>query len=238
MNCPAQRLRHIIHFVSRDAMDIEGLGASSIEQMLEKKLIETAADLYYLQAEDIAAMDKMGKKSAQNLLTALEESKKNSLYRVINALGIRHIGEKGAKTLARQFKTMDNLISATQEALTQIEDIGDIMAESIVKFFGEPQNLKFIERLREAGVNFADQEAESLDARFLGKTFVLTGTLSQYTRADASAIIERFGGKTASSVSKKTSYVLAGIEAGSKLDKAIQLGVPVISEEEFETMIQ
>lgn len=238
MNCPAQRLRHIIHFVSRDAMDIEGLGASSIEQMLERKLIETAADLYYLQEEDIAAMDKMGKKSAQNLLQALENSKQNPLYRTINALGIRHIGEKGAKILARRFKTMDNLIAATQEELTEIEDIGGVMAESIVKFFQEPQNMKFIERLREAGINFADTAEENEDSRFAGKTFVLTGTLSKYTRSEASAIIEKLGGKTSSSVSKKTDYVLAGAEAGSKLDKAVQLGVTVISEDEFENMIQ
>lgn len=238
MNCPAQRLRHIIHFVSRDAMDIEGLGASIIEQMLERKLIENAADLYYLNPEEIAQMDKMGEKSAQNLMDALENSKQNPLYRLINALGIRHIGEKGAKILARQFQTLDKLMAAGQEELTQIEDIGEIMAMSIIDFFREPQNIAFIEKLRNAGVNFADEQPENADKRFEGKTFVLTGTLTNYTRAEASEIIERLGGKTSSSVSKKTSYVLAGEEAGSKLEKAVRLGVPVITEEEFNNMIQ
>ncbi len=238
MNCPAQRLRHIIHFVSRPAMDIDGLGPSLIEQLLERKLIETAADLYYLSPDKVAELDKMGKKSAENLMRALEQSKNNPLYRLINALGIRHIGEKGAKILAHRFRTLDKLAAATVEELTEIHEIGGIMAVSIVEFFQEPQNIAFIEKLRAAGINFEDTEEEAVGGVFDGKTVVLTGSLENYTRAEASAIIERLGGKTSSSVSKKTDYVLAGAEAGSKLDKALSLGVPVLSEAEFDVMIQ
>lgn len=238
MNCPAQRLRHIIHFVSRPAMDIDGLGPSLIEQLLERKLIETAADLYYLSPDKVAELDKMGKKSAENLMRALEQSKNNPLYRLINALGIRHIGEKGAKILAHRFRTLDKLAAATVEELTEIHEIGGIMAVSIVEFFQEPQNIAFIEKLRAVGINFEDTEEEAVGGVFDGKTVVLTGSLENYTRAEASAIIERLGGKTSSSVSKKTDYVLAGAEAGSKLDKALSLGVPVLSEAEFEAMLQ
>lgn len=238
MNCPAQRLRHIIHFVSRPAMDIDGLGPSLIEQLLERKLIETAADLYYLSPDEVAELDKMGKKSAENLMRALEQSKNNPLYRLINALGIRHIGEKGAKILAHRFRTLDKLAAATVEELTEIHEIGGIMAVSIVEFFQEPQNIAFIEKLRAVGINFEDTEEEAVGGVFDGKTVVLTGSLENYTRAEASAIIERLGGKTSSSVSKKTDYVLAGAEAGSKLDKALSLGVPVLSEAEFEAMLQ
>ena len=219
-------------------MDIDGLGPSLIEQLLERKLIETAADLYYLSPDKVAELDKMGKKSAENLMRALEQSKNNPLYRLINALGIRHIGEKGAKILAHRFRTLDKLAAATVEELTEIHEIGGIMAVSIVEFFQEPQNIAFIEKLRAAGINFEDTEEEAVGGVFDGKTVVLTGSLENYTRAEASAIIERLGGKTSSSVSKKTDYVLAGAEAGSKLDKALSLGVPVLSEAEFDVMIQ
>lgn len=239
LNCPAQRMRNIIHFVSRTAMDIDGLGPSIIEQMLDRKLIETAADLYYLKADDIADMDKMGEKSAQNLINALEKSKTNPLYRLINAFGIRLIGEKAAKTLAARYKTLDNLRQSTVEELTEIDDIGSKMAESVVKFFKEAQTVEFIKKLEDAGVNCIDESEDSiLDKRFEGLTFVLTGTLEKYKRSEAGAIIESYGGKTSSSVSKKTSYVLAGTEAGSKLDKANSLGVKVISEQDFEEMIK
>ena len=239
VNCPAQRFRNIVHFVSRGAMDIDGLGPSIIEQMIDKKLIETAADLYYLKSEDIAGMDKMGEKSAQNLLNSLEKSKTNPLYRLINALGIRHIGEKAAKSISRVYKTIDNLRQADIEGLSAIDDIGVIMAESVVEYFAEPQNIAFIERLEQAGVNCVDDTENSVtDNRFAGKTFVLTGTLERYKRSESGAIIESMGGKTSSSVSKKTDYVLAGAEAGSKLDKAVKLGVTVLSEEEFEEMIK
>ncbi len=238
MSCPAQRLRHIIHFVSRNAMDISGLGESIAEQMLAKGLISDAADLYYVKAEEIAGLEKMGEKSAQNLINALEISKKNDLHRVINALGIRHIGEKNAKTLARKLKSMDNIISADFEQLSELDDFGGVMAESVVSFFSQGQNIEFINKLKNAGVNMTAYEEETSDMRFESMVFVLTGTLSKYSRKEASDIIESFGGKTSSSVSKKTTYVLAGEEAGSKLDKANQLGVRVISEEEFEEMIK
>ena len=239
VNCPAQRLRNIIHFVSRNAMDIDGLGPSIIEQMIEKDLIETAADLYYVKAEDIAEMDKMGEKSAQNLINALEKSKTNPLYRLINAFGIRHIGEKAAKILSAKYKTLDNLRNASVEELTEIADIGGKMAQSVVEFFMQEQSIAFIDKLEKAGVNCIDDSEDSIiDRRFEGMTFVLTGTLSKYKRSEAGKIIENYGGKTSSSVSKKTTYVLAGEDAGSKLDKANSLGVTVISEDEFEEMIK
>lgn len=239
INCPAQRYRNIVHFVSRPAMNIDGLGPSLISQMLERNMIENAADLYYLNPEEIAQMDKMGEKSANNLMSQLEKSKSNPLSRLINALGIRHIGEKAAKTLSKKYKTLDALRAASVEDLTQIDDVGGIMAESIVEFFSEQQNIDFIEHLENAGVSCVDDSDErAVDERFKDKVFVLTGTLSQYKRSEAAAIIESMGGKTSSSVSKKTSYVLAGEEAGSKLDKANKLGIPVISEDEFNEMIK
>lgn len=239
VNCPAQRLRNIIHFVSRNAMNIDGLGPSIIEQMLERKLIETAADLYYVKAEDIADMDKMGEKSAQNLIDALEKSKKNPLYRLINAFGIRHIGEKGAKILSARYKTLENLMKVSADELTQIPDIGEKMAVSITEFFAQRQTEEFINKLETAGVHCTDDTENSIvDKRFEAMTFVLTGTLEKYTRSEAGKIIENYGGKTSSSVSKKTTYVLAGSEAGSKLEKAYALGVAVLSEAEFEEMIK
>ncbi len=238
MQCPAQRLRNIIHFVSKNAMDIDGLGPSIIEQMLEKEIIKDAADLYYIKAEEIANMDKMGEKSASNLIEALSKSKENELHRLINALGIRHIGEKNAKTLAKAFGDIDSIILAEFDELVILDDFGDIMAKSIVEFFDNEQNLEFIDRLKLAGLNMTEKTEDSGDSRFEGLTFVLTGTLTKYTRSEASAIIEQFGGKTSGSVSKKTSYVLAGEEAGSKLDKANSLGINVISEDEFEDMIR
>ena len=239
VSCPAQRMRNIIHFVSRNAMDIEGLGPSIIEQMLEKNLIETAADLYYVNPSDIADMDKMGEKSAQNLINALEKSKSNPLYRLINAFGIRHIGEKAAKILSAQYKTLENLMNANVDELTQIPDIGEKMAMSVVSFFAEEQTKEFIKKLETAGVNCVDDNENSVvDKRFENMTFVLTGTLEKYKRSEAGQIIENYGGKTSSSVSKKTTYVLAGAEAGSKLDKAQSLGVKIISETEFEEMIK
>lgn len=238
LSCPAQKLRHIIHFVSRDAMDIDGLGASIAEQMLNKGMISDASDLYYVKAEDIAQMDKMGEKSAENLLNALENSKNNPLHKLINALGIRHIGEKNAKTLAKSFKNIDNIISAKFEQLILLDDFGDIMAKSVVDFFESEQNIEFINKLKNAGINMVEENSENNDLRFDAMTFVLTGTLTKYTRNEASEIIEKFGGKTSSSVSKKTTYVLAGEEAGSKLTKANNLGITVISEDDFENMIK
>ncbi len=239
VNCPAQRFRHIVHFVARDAMNIDGLGPSIIEQLIERKMIESAADLYYLNAESIAEMEKLGEKSADNLMASLERSKTNPLYRLIFGLGIRHIGEKAAKVIAKKYKTIDNLKNATVEELTEINDVGGVMARSVVDFFKEPQNEKFLERIAAAGVNCVDDSGDGEDdSRFEGKTFVLTGTLEHYKRSEAAAIIEKLGGKTSSSVSRKTDYVLAGAEAGSKLEKARSLGVAVISEDEFEEMIK
>jgi len=235
--CPAQIKRNIIHFVSRNAMDIDGLGPAIIEQLLERDMIKNAADLYYIQAQDVMTMDKMGKKSAENLINAIEKSKENSLSRLLTALGIRFIGEKASKLLAMHAKTMDNLLSMTKEELVLIDEIGDAMAQSVVDYFSEQQNLDLIEKLRSAGVNFEENVIENSDLRFENMTFVLTGTLSEFTRAEASEIIEKMGGKTSSSVSKKTTFVLAGEEAGSKLDKANALGVKVISEQEFKGMI-
>jgi len=238
IECPAQRKRNIIHFVSKPAMDIDGLGPQVIEQLISNNLIKTAADLYYLNKQDIASLDKMGEKSAENLLSALEKSKDNELYRVIASLGIRHIGEKAAKILASEFKNIDNLIESDIETLTKIEEIGPKMAESLVEFFKNEQNIDFIDKLRFAGVSMDNVKSEITDNRFFGKIFVLTGTLEKYKRQEAGKIIESFGGKTSSSVSKNTDYVLAGIDAGSKLDKANALGVKVISEKEFEEMIK
>lgn len=235
--CPAQIKRNIIHFVSRDAMDIDGLGPAVISQLLDNHLIKSAADLYYLKAKQIEPLEKMGKKSAEKLINAIEASKANSLSKLLTALGIRFVGAKASKVIAKSLKNLDAVISADKERLMQIDEIGEAMADSIISYFKEPQNVYFIDKLRGCGVNFEEKDDVITDNRFEGLTFVLTGTLSSYTRDEASKIIENFGGKTASSVSKKTSYVLAGEEAGSKLDKAISLGVTVISENEFKNMI-
>jgi len=237
-SCPAQIMRNIIHFVSRDAMDIEGLGPAIIEQLLDNNLINDAADLYYLKKEDISALEKLGDKSAENLLIALENSKKNPLSKLITALGIRFVGAKASKNIAKKLCSLDRIISSDIDDLIGIDEIGEIMAKSIVDYFKEPQNIAFIEKLRYAGLNFEEEQGEVSDLRFDGMTFVLTGSLSDFTRSEASEIIEKFGGKTSSSVSKKTSIVLAGDEAGSKLDKANALGIKVISEEEFKEMIK
>ncbi len=236
-DCPNQLLRNLIHFCSRDAMDIEGLGTAVLEALVNEGLIRTAADIYYLKKEDIAGMERLGEKSAQNLLDAAEKSKSNDLSKLIFALGIRHIGQKAGKLLSEHFFTMDKLISADEEEIAQIEGFGMIMAKSVREFFSHPESLELIDKLKAAGVNMESQK-EIVDMRFEGKTFVLTGTLSQMTRSQATKIIEAFGGKASSSVSKKTDFVLAGEDAGSKLKKATELGVRVISEEEFAEMIK
>ncbi len=238
VECPAKLFRNLVHFVSREAMNIDGLGENIIQQLLDKKLIENIADIYELKFEDIASLKKNGKKFAQNLVDAIENSKKNDLYRLITALGIRHVGGKASKVLARKYKNMENLAKADFEELKQIEDIGDIMANSIVEFFSQEQTKDLIERLKNAGVNMKSLEEESLDNRFEGKTFVLTGSLSEFTRKEAEEIIEKYGGKTSSSVSKKTTYLLAGEEAGSKLTKAQSLGITIISEQEFKNLLE
>ena len=235
--CPAQRLRNIAHFASREAMDIEGLGISVCESLISSGLVKDASDLYYLEAEPVSRLDRMGDKSAKNLIAAIENSKQAGLARLLCAFGIRQVGQKAAKVLASYYGDLDELMAADEEALTTIPDIGGITAGFIVDWLQNPQSQDLIHKLRAAGVSFASRE-EKKDDRFAGLTFVLTGTLSRFTRDEASAIIESFGGKASSSVSKKTAYVLAGENAGSKLTKAESLGIKIISEEEFETMIQ
>ena len=237
VECPAQRLRNLVHFASREAMDIEGLGFSLAEALVNSGMVKTPADLYRLDAQTVATLDRMGKKSAENLIDEIEKSKQQDLSRLLCAFGIRQVGQKAAKILARTFGSMDAIENATPLELTAVDDIGPITAESVVSWAQNPQTQHQIRMLREAGVNMLSRE-ERRDNRFLGKTFVLTGTLTKYTRDEASAIVESFGGKASSSVSKKTSYVLAGEAAGSKLDKARTLGIPVITEDEFEEMIR
>ena len=238
IECSAKALRNIVHFASKEGMEIDGLGYSIIEQLLDKKLINNIADIYSLKLEDVASLKKNGKKFAQNLIDAIEKSKSNDLFKLITGLGIRHIGAKSAKNLARKFRTMDNLMNASIEELSVQNDVGEITAKSIYEFFREEQSIDLINKLKLAGVNMESLEEENTDNRFEGKTFVLTGALSKYSRDEASDIIEKLGGKTSGSVSKKTSYVLAGEDAGSKLTKAQNLGVTLITEEEFEEMIK
>lgn len=238
IECPAQLLRGIEHFVSKECMDIDGLGYKIVEQLIEKELISNIADIYKLTLEDIASLKKNGKKFAQNLIDSIEKSKNQDLFNVINALGIRQVGVKAAKVLAKKYKTMDNLMNASLEDLCSVSDVGEITANNIYEFFRSEQTIDMIDRLKNAGVNMEAQIEEGTDNRFDGKVFVLTGSLEKYSRNEASDIIEKFGGKTSSSVSKKTDYVLAGEEAGSKLTKAQELGVTIISENDFEEMIK
>ncbi len=235
--CPAQLLRNLIHFCSRDAMDIEGMGDAVLEKLVSNGLLSKASEIYTLKKEDFMTLEGFKDKSSQNLVDAIENSKKNDLSKLVFALGIRHVGQKAGKILADRFGTMENLMNADLEQLTSIEGFGGIMAQSVVDFFALEQSKREIEALAALGVNMASQK-EKIDNRFEGKTFVLTGTLPTYSRNEASEIIEKFGGKTASSVSKKTSYVLAGEEAGSKLVKAQSLGVAIINEDEFNEMIK
>ena len=238
IECPAKLYRNLVHFVSREAMNIDGLGEAIIKQLLDKGLIKNMADIYALKFEDIASLKKNGKKFAENLINSINRSKQNDLYRLITAFGIRHVGVKASKVLAKRYKNMKNLMKATSEELAMIEDIGPIVADSIREFFLQDQTIDLIEKLKQAGVNMKHLEEENSDDRFNGKTFVLTGSLGKYTRNEASSIIEKFGGKTSSSVSKKTDYVLAGEDAGSKLTKAQSLGVKILTEEEFEKLIK
>lgn len=238
IECPAKLYRGIIHFASREAMDINGLGEAIIEELINRGLISNITDIYKLTFEDIASLKKNGKKFAQNLMDAIEESKHRDLYRLVNALGIRHVGVKLAKSLCKTYDTMDKLMAATYEELYMKEEIGKIIAESIYSFFKEEQTIDLINKLKEYGVNMQAIKEEGTDERFAGLTFVLTGTLEKYSREEAQEIIEKYGGKTSGSVSKKTSYVLAGEAAGSKLTKAQELGIKIITEQEFEEMVR
>ncbi len=235
--CPAQLLRNLIHFCSRDAMDIEGMGDAVLEKLVANGLLTKASEIYTLKKEDFMTLEGFKDKSSQNLVDAVEKSKSNDLAKLVFALGIRHVGQKAGKILAEHFESMENIMNASLEDISSIEGFGGIMAKSVADFFALEQSKREIEALAAYGVNMLSQK-EKIDNRFEGKTFVLTGTLPTYSRNEASEIIEKFGGKTASSVSKKTSYVLAGEEAGSKLVKAQSLGVTIISEEEFNEMIK
>ncbi len=238
VECPAKQYRNILHFASREAMNIKGLGDSIIEELLNRNLISNISDLYSLKLEDIATLKKNGQKFAQNLVDSINESKNNEFYRLINGLGIRHIGAKAAKQLAKRYKNMDNLQNASLESLVMIDDMGEIMAESVFEFFAQDQTKDLLQKLKDAGLNMESEENSSGDGRFEGMIFVLTGGLENYSRKEAEEIIESFGGKTSSSVSKKTTYVLAGEDGGSKLTKAQTLGITIITEEEFINMIR
>ena len=230
--CPAQRLRNIVHFASRDAMDIDGLGVSLCEALIKAGLVNSPAELYYLEPQSVANLERMGRKSAENLMAALEKSKENGLAKLLCAFGIRQVGSKAGKVLAQHYATLDELMDATELELMTIPDIGPTTAAFLRDWFDSPQSQHQIQLLREAGVSFASKE-QVTDTRFAGKTFVLTGALEHFTRNEAAAIIEKFGGKTSGSVSKKTSYLLAGENTGSKYQKAVDLGVPILSEAEF-----
>ena len=237
ISCPAQLSRNIEHFVSRDAMDIEGLGGAIVEALIEKKLINSPADIYMLKLDDIKSLWKSGETAAKKLLLAIENSKQQDLSRLIYALGIRQVGAKTAKVLAGFFITMDAFAAASVEDLTQIPDVGEVTAQYIVQWFSQPQTDHMLETLRAAGVNFESKKTVT-DSRFAGMTFVLTGALTKFTREEATEQIERFGGKASGSVSKKTTYVVVGENAGSKERKARELGIPILSEEAFLDMIQ
>ena len=235
--CPAQLLRNLTHFASRGAMDIDGLGPAVMQNLIDSGLIHTAADLYALRPEQLEPLERMGKKSAQNAVDAIARSRENDLWRLIYALGIRQVGEKAAKLLAQHFRTMSALRAATEEELTALDDVGPITAKYVSQWMQSPQSVDLLARLEAAGVNMTCKE-ETLDSRFAGMTFVLTGALEKFTRDEAGEMIEKRGGKTAGSVSKKTTYVVAGENAGSKLQKARDLNIPVLTEDEFLALLQ
>ena len=235
--CGAQLSRNIAHFVSRDAMDIDGLGGAIVDALIEKGHIKTPADIYYLTLDDVKSLWKSGSKAAEKLLTAIENSKRQDLSRLIYALGIRQVGAKAGKVLATAFGDLDALMAASLEELTAVPDVGEITARNIAEWFAQPQAQEMVERLRQAGVNFESKRVIS-DTRFAGKIFVLTGALSKFTREEATEKIELFGGKASGSVSKKTSFVVVGENAGSKERKARELGIPILSEDDFLAMIQ
>jgi DNA ligase (NAD+) len=232
ITCPAQRKQALLHFAGRRAMDIEGLGDKLVDQLVDGGIVKTVPDLYRLGLANLAALERMGEKSAQNLLAGIEKSKSTTLGRFLFSLGIRQVGETTAKDLARHFGNIDRLMSARVEELLEVNDVGPIVAESIRHFFDQPHHREVVEQLRAAGVHWPDQEGTASDAPrpLLGKTLVLTGTLPSLSRDEAKELIEAAGGKVSGSVSKKTNYVVAGEEAGSKLDKARELGVEVLDE--------
>ena len=236
--CPAQLERNIIHFASKGAMDIDGLGPAVIKQLIANKLIETAADLYILKAEEIENIERMGKKSSQNLIEAIEQSKYRGLQYFLNALGIRHIGEKASAILAKKYKDIEKLFNLSVEELQEVKDIGGESAKMIISYFENPKNIELIHRFKEYGVKTFEDTDESVPEKLSGLKFVVTGTLEKYKRDEIAKLIELYGGEVSASVSKKTHYVLAGENAGSKLKKAASLGVNIINETEFEEMIR
>lgn len=238
IECPAQLLRSIVHFVSKEGMAIDGLGLKIVEQLVDKGLIKNIADIYSLTLEEIASLKKNGKKFASNLIEAINKSKEQDLFHLINALGIRQVGTEAAKVLAKKYKTIENLQNASFESLSETLDVGEITANNIIEFFSQKQTKDIIEKLKKAGLNFSVLEQEETDNRFEGKKFCLTGSLDKYSRTEASNIIEKYGGKVSSSVSKKTDYVIAGEDAGSKLKKAQELGLTILTEAEFEEKIK
>ena len=238
IECPAKQLQSIIHFASREAMNILGLGDNIIEDLLNRGMIKNIADLYELKQEDLETLKKNGKIFAKKLYNAIQSSKTNNLHRLITGLGIRNIGVKAAKTLAKHFKNIDNLMNSSVEELIMTDDLGEVMAKNVHEFFAQEQTKNLIQRLKEYGVNMEYIQEDGADERFYGMTFVLTGTLKSFSRKEAEDIIEKFGGKTAGSVSKKTTYLLAGEDSGSKLTKAQDLGIKIINETEFMDMIK
>ncbi len=235
--CPAQLLRNLMHFVSRDAMDIDGCGQAVLQLLIDAQLVRSAADLYTLTEEEIAPLERMGQKSAENLVAAIARSKRNDLSRLLFAFGIRHVGQKAAKVLSGTFGSLDAVLEATEQQLTEVRDIGGATAKAIVEWREQRQSQHLIARLRELGVNFTGEKTVVSDV-LAGKTIVLTGTLTLFTRKQATELIERLGGRASGSVSKKTTYVVAGENAGNKLKKANELGIPVLTEQEFQDLIQ
>ncbi len=238
VSCPAKLKGSILHFVSRDAMNIEGMGEALVQQLLNKKMLNDIADIYYLDPLKVEKLERMGKKSTENLMREIEKSKSNELYRLIYGLGIRLVGEYTAKLLARKFKSLDNLMKASKEELIEINEIGDKVADSIIIFFKEERNLNVIEKLRKAGVNFKDREEVKSGNKLNGFQFVFTGELNNFTRSEAKKIVESLGGKVTSSVSSKTDFVVVGENPGSKFEKAKKLGIKIINENEFLKLIE
>ncbi|CCJ33862.1 DNA ligase [Caloramator australicus RC3] len=239
MSCPAQIKRSIVHFASRDAMNIEGLGPQVVNLLLDNNLIKDAADLYFLKEEDLVNLPRFGKKSAAKLIQAIQKSKENDLERFLFGLGIRYVGLKSAKNLTKYFKTLENIMKAGIEDFMQVEEIGEKIARSIFEFFKEEHNLQLIEKFKLAGVNMATlKEGSAAPQIFEGKTIVVTGTLEKFTRDEVESLIERLGGKVSGSVSKKTSFVLVGESPGSKLKKAQELNINIVNEAEFLEMIK
>jgi len=237
VSCPARRRQSLLHFASRDAMNIDGLGDKLVDQLVEKGIVKDFADLYKLDVDELAGLERMAEKSAQNLIDEITASKKNSLARLIYALGIRFVGERTAQLLAQHFGSMEKLAEASEEELTGVTEVGPKVAEGILEFFSERANRKLIERLSGAGVNMKEERAALKSTKFAGMTFVFTGTLAHRAREEAEALVASHGGKAGSSVSKKTNYVVVGADPGSKFDKAKSLGVPILDEAQFEKLV-